>query len=79
MCHLALASDGTLLDSFEGIVKGKIITKSKGQNGFGYDPLFVPNGHKNTFAEMSQTLKNRISHRGLALKKLKKSITKYID
>ena len=79
VCYLALASNGTLLDSFEGTVKGKILTKSKGQNGFGYDPLFIPNGHKNTFAEMSQARKNSMSHRGLALKKLKKSIKKYLD
>ena len=79
VCYLALASNGTLLDSFEGTVKGKILTKSKGQNGFGYDPLFIPNGHKNTFAEMSQARKNSMSHRGLALKKLKKSIQKYLD
>lgn len=79
VCYLALASNGMLLDSFEGTVKGKILTKSKGQNGFGYDPLFIPNGHKNTFAEMSQARKNSMSHRGLALKKLKKSIQKYLD
>lgn len=79
VCYLALASNGMLLDSFEGTVKGKILTKSKGQNGFGYDPLFIPNGHKNTFAEMSQARKNSMSHRGLALKKLKKSIKKYLD
>lgn len=77
VCYIALASDGMLLDSFEGVVKGKILTKGKGQNGFGYDPLFVANGRQKTFAEMSATLKNKISHRALALKQVKKAVEKY--
>jgi XTP/dITP diphosphohydrolase len=76
VCHIALASEGTLLGSFEGAIQGKIILKKRGNNGFGYDPLFVPKGSKKTFAEMSAAYKNRISHRVLALRKLKKSIQK---
>ena len=77
VCYLTLAKDGILLDSFEGIIEGKILTKGRGSNGFGYDPLFIPKGKKTTFAEMTATSKNRISHRALALKLLKKSIKKY--
>lgn len=78
VCHIALASKGNLLESFEGAAKGKIILKKKGSNGFGYDPVFVPKGHEKTYAEMSPLYKNKISHRGLALKKLKRSIRKYL-
>lgn len=59
-------------NQFEGIVHGKIITKRKGTGGFGYDPVFVPDGYVTTFAEMAPEEKNMISHRG-------KSITKLVD
>ena len=55
---------------FEGIVKGEIFTEKQGDNGFGYDPIFRPEGHSRTFAEMSSEEKNKISHRGLAVQKL---------
>ncbi|MDP2388216.1 MAG: non-canonical purine NTP diphosphatase [Bacteroidota bacterium] len=55
---------------FEGIIKGKIAVKKKGSNGFGYDPIFIPNGFIKTFAEMSIEEKNLISHRAIAIKKL---------
>ncbi len=55
---------------FEGIVEGQLVKEPRGTNGFGYDPLFIPNGYDQTFAEMSAEEKNRISHRGLAVKKL---------
>ena len=55
---------------FEGAVSGQIIEKNKGLKGFGYDPIFVPDGHKITFAEMSPEEKNAISHRGKAVAKL---------
>jgi XTP/dITP diphosphohydrolase len=55
---------------FEGIVRGKIIDKLLGEEGFGYDPIFVPDGYTQTFAEMDLNLKNRISHRGLAIAQL---------
>ncbi|MFA7137027.1 MAG: non-canonical purine NTP diphosphatase [Bacteroidales bacterium] len=55
---------------FEGIVKGKIILEKKGIAGFGYDPVFVPEGYNQTFSEMDSLLKNRISHRGIAFRKL---------
>lgn len=55
---------------FEGSVEGKIITTPKGLSGFGYDPVFLPDGYTQTFSEMSAELKNKISHRGKAAEKL---------
>ena len=55
---------------FEGIVEGRIIDHETGSEGFGYDPLFVPEGFDRTFAEMSAEEKNAISHRGRAVRKL---------
>jgi XTP/dITP diphosphohydrolase len=56
--------------SFEGTIRGKILGEEKGSRGFGYDPVFVPNGHALTFAEMDATQKNAMSHRSVAVKKL---------
>lgn len=55
---------------FNGIVKGQIAHTLRGSNGFGYDPLFVPDGYEKTFAEMTSSEKNAISHRALAVKAL---------
>lgn len=55
---------------FEGTVNGEITTVQSGAKGFGYDPIFSPNGYDTTFAEMDGPTKNAISHRGLAIKKL---------
>jgi len=55
---------------FEGIVKGEIIKDKRGSSGFGYDPVFVPDGYSKTFAEMMSFEKNKISHRALAINKL---------
>lgn len=55
---------------FEGIIDGEIIEDKKGKNGFGYDPIFVPNGYNETFAQLPLSVKNDISHRGQAFKKL---------
>jgi len=55
---------------FSGIVKGKILEQKKGDSGFGYDPIFQPDGFDMSFAEMPINQKNQISHRGLAIKKL---------
>ncbi|MTI38503.1 non-canonical purine NTP diphosphatase [Fulvivirga lutimaris] len=55
---------------FEGIVKGSIAEQKMGEEGFGYDPIFVPNEYNMSFAQMSMEEKNQISHRGLAVKKL---------
>lgn len=55
---------------FEGTIHGEISHERKGSNGFGYDPVFIPDGYSKTFAEMSFEEKNSISHRKIALKKL---------
>lgn len=55
---------------FEGICKGEILKEKQGKKGFGYDPIFKPEGHHQSFAEMSSEDKNKISHRGLAVQKL---------
>jgi len=55
---------------FEGIVKGHITQEPQGTDGFGYDPIFVPQGHQQTFAQMPLDLKNTISHRGRAVQAL---------
>lgn len=55
---------------FKGTVDGHIISEKRGTNGFGYDPIFVPEGHKRTFAEMTSDQKNALSHRNMAVKQL---------
>jgi XTP/dITP diphosphohydrolase len=55
---------------FEGICKGEILIKKQGEKGFGYDPIFKPDGYNTSFAEMSSEEKNKISHRGIAIQKL---------
>ena len=55
---------------FEGIVKGEIIKEKRGSSGFGYDPIFVPEGYTKTFAELGNETKSKISHRALAVEKL---------
>lgn len=54
---------------FEGIIKGKIAENPQGTHGFGYDPVFIPNGYNTSFAEMSLDIKNSISHRASAIRK----------
>ena len=55
---------------FEGIVNGVITEEEHGDGGFGYDPIFLPDGYDETFAEMGMEVKNKISHRGRAMQKL---------
>ena len=56
----------------KGIIKGKISTKKKGKNGFGYDPIFIPDGYNKTFGEMESILKMSIDHRFKAFRKIRK-------
>ncbi len=66
-CVLALANAEGRAQIVEGTCSGRIIHECRGSGGFGYDPLFVPDGHTQTFAEMAAELKNQISHRARAL------------
>ena len=59
--------NGEVVNVSEGICEGRIALASRGNSGFGYDPLFVPDGYEQTFAELSENIKNRISHRARAL------------
>ncbi len=68
-CCIALAHNDEI-KTFMGYVEGKIGTENRGENGFGYDPLFFPESHDRTFAEMSDDEKHSMSHRGRALAKL---------
>lgn len=68
--HTVLAyADGSDIQYFEGICHGVIIPHERGSRGFGYDPIFLPAGSEQTFAEMTKEEKNAISHRGRALRK----------
>lgn len=68
-CCLALACPNQKTKVFEGRVDGSISKKPKGSNGFGYDPIFIPEGFEQTFAELGDDVKNKISHRRRALEK----------
>lgn len=61
---------------FDGVCLGKILTAPRGANGFGYDPLFVPDGYEQTFAELGDDVKNQISHRAKALEKVKEYLNR---
>ena len=72
ICNMTLYWPGGKNFSSEGYIEGKISDIKKGDNGFGYDPIFIPNGYKKTFAEMEPKLKMSIDHRFNAFFKLKK-------
>lgn len=72
-CVIALARDGRLLGTFAGTVEGVIVDPARGRNGFGYDPIFVPDGFDQTFAELPAKIKNSISHRGRAIARLRET------
>ena len=70
VCCIVLALPDGRQKTFTGYVKGNITEKPQGHNGFGYDPIFSPLGHSRTFAEMADSEKDALSHRGRAMKKL---------
>jgi XTP/dITP diphosphohydrolase len=71
-CIAAIADpEGNVLKIAEGICEGRIARASRGSSGFGYDPVFIPAGHEMTFAELSQEEKDRISHRGIAMRQIR--------
>jgi XTP/dITP diphosphohydrolase len=69
-CVIALARNGNVMGTFEGILEGTIADKARGGGGFGYDPIFVPEGFKQTFGELPAEVKNTISHRAKAIRAL---------
>jgi XTP/dITP diphosphohydrolase len=69
-CVAALARNGDLLGTFEGTVEGRITDKARGDSGFGYDPIFIPEGFEQTFGELPAQVKNAISHRAKAIRAL---------
>ena len=69
-CVLAVAREGRVLATFEGVVDGRITDRPRGTHGFGYDPIFIPGGFEETFAELPEEVKNNISHRAKAIRKL---------
>ena len=66
-CVVALARNGDLLGIFEGKIEGKISDTARGDSGFGYDPIFIPDGFEQTFGELPEEVKNTISHRAKAI------------
>ena len=71
-CSLAVAFPNGTYKAFSGTVNGKISLEAKGNNGFGYDPIFIPKGYKKTFGEMMPNLKDKISHRYKAFNKIRR-------
>ncbi|MEW6214011.1 MAG: XTP/dITP diphosphatase, partial [Nitrospirota bacterium] len=76
VCCIALAFPDGNVNTFYGYSEGKIGTEPKGFNGFGYDPVFYPEGHSRTFAEMGDNEKDALSHRGKALRELQRYLRK---
>lgn len=74
VCVIAIKYPSGKIKTVRGVCRGRIIHEMRGEHGFGYDPVFVPNGYKKTFAEMKPAMKNRLSHRALALRKVKSVI-----
>lgn len=74
-CVMVLAEDGQERAHFEGCVEGSIIAEPRGGGGFGYDPLFIPEGHAETFAELGEAVKNTLSHRARALEQAVRWLT----
>ena len=68
VCVIAVATPDGDCKTFRGEIKGQILDTPKGESGFGYDPIFVPDGYSLTFAELTPDIKNKISHRAQALK-----------
>lgn len=69
VCVIAIAANGEVIETFEGEVTGTILNAPRGENGFGYDPIFQPDGFDKSFAELTSEEKNRISHRAAAYNK----------
>ncbi len=75
-CVMALARDGMVLATFDGTIEGTIIEEERGEGGFGYDPMFIPEGYNQTFGELPAETKNQLSHRSRALEEVRKFLGK---
>ena len=73
-CSLALAQEGRLLETVAGVIEGTIAGAPRGEGGFGYDPVFQPQGYDRTFGELPAAEKNRISHRARAIRSLRTAL-----
>ncbi|MBF0433216.1 MAG: RdgB/HAM1 family non-canonical purine NTP pyrophosphatase [Fibrobacteria bacterium] len=74
VCVVACKFPGQEILVFRGICEGSIGLEEKGDHGFGYDPIFIPSGYQESFGELDDKLKSKLSHRGLAMAELKKNI-----
>ena len=74
VCHIAIAFNEEIIGNFEGVVDGTIVDAPRGDSGFGYDPIFQPNGYDKTFGELGADIKDTISHRANALKNLQEFV-----
>jgi XTP/dITP diphosphohydrolase len=77
-CVLAFVADVDKYELADGVVNGVILESPRGDGGFGYDPVFLPNGHKQTYAQMDMETKNQVSHRARAGQKMKEVLLKYL-
>ena len=78
-CVIAICNYPRLIGVVEGEIQGRIAQAPKGKHGFGYDPIFVVPKYKKTFAQLTPRIKNKISHRGQALKKAKRLLSIYLS
>lgn len=78
-CVIALARPDGAASTAEGVTRGVILTSPRGHGGFGYDPLFLPDGHEETYAEMSPAGKNAVSHRGKAINRARDLILELLE
>jgi len=76
---IALITEDKTLYTVEGICKGVLGDEPKGENGFGYDPLFIPEGYELTFSQLGEEVKNKISHRAAALHELKEILKSLLE
>lgn len=79
VCVMSLYVDEKNIFITKGICKGRIILSPQGDSGFGYDPIFIPSGYDKTFAQLGDNIKNKISHRAIALQKIIKIIIRHYN
>jgi XTP/dITP diphosphohydrolase len=77
-CHVAFVREGRVVIETDGAVEGRISFAPAGDFGFGYDPIFIPDGHDRTFGELGADVKHRISHRAKAMRKFHAELGRYL-